>query len=90
MSYASRANHYRVFPNTGSEHRRRMAANDAAAQGHIGPAVTDVDADGTSDVLMGPMVFEMSSREQSSELLMSREERELLGEDVDQGCIYEF
>ena len=37
MRYANKANHYRMLPNIGSEHRRRMAANSAAAQGHLIP-----------------------------------------------------
>ena len=83
MSYTDRSNHYRVLPNIGSEHMRRMAANKAAAEGHSGPAITDVGVESTSGFTMGQMVFEISSREQSPELLLSREDRELLGEDVE-------
>lgn len=81
MSYADRSYHYRVLPNIGSEHKRRMAANKAAAKGHSGPAVTDVGVESTSDIQMGQMIFEISSREQSPEL--SREDKELLGEVVE-------
>lgn len=80
MSYVHRSNHYRVSPNIGSEHSRRMAANSAAAQGHSG--VTDAGAESTSDYTMGQMIFEISSREQSPELRLSRDDRELLGEAV--------
>lgn len=83
MSYTDETNHYRVLPNIGSEHKRRMAANKAAAEGHTGPAIADVGVESTSDVAMGQMVFEISSREQSPELLLSREDRELLGEVVE-------
>lgn len=62
-----------------------MAANNAAAEGHLPPANPAGGGESTSDVVMGQMVFEISSREQSPELLMSlsREDRELLGEVVD-------
>ena len=61
-----------------------MAANNAAAEGRLGPADPAASGESTSDVVMGQMVFEISSREQSPELLMSlsREDRELLGEVV--------
>ena len=60
-----------------------MAANNAAAD--LGPPIPAASGESTSDVVMGQMVFEISSREQSPELLMplSREDRELLGEVVD-------
>lgn len=83
MSYADSGSHYRVFPNIGSEHRRRMATNNTAAESHLRPAITDVGAGSTSDITMGQMVFDTPSREQSRELLMSREDRELLGEVID-------
>ena len=62
MSYANRANHYRVFPNVGSEHRRRMAANHAAAEGHAGPTTKDVGVGSTSNILNSQMIFEVSSK----------------------------
>lgn len=83
MSYANRANHYREFPNIGSEHRRRMAANHVAAERHAGPATMDVGVGSTSNILNGQMISEMSSKEQSPEVLMSLSDRELLGEAVD-------
>ena len=55
MGYANRANHYHVFPGIGSEHRRRMAANKAAATSNLGPNITDVGIESTSDITMGQM-----------------------------------
>ena len=55
MSYANRANHYHVYPNIGSEHGRRMAANKAAAACNLGPTITDVGVERTSDITMGQM-----------------------------------
>lgn len=80
MNYAHKANHYRVIPKIGSEHTRRMAANNAAAETHLGSAITDVAVESTSDILQGQMNFEISSREQSRELSLSREDRVLPGE----------
>lgn len=75
MGYVNRANHYRVLHNIGSEHTRRMAANNAAAAVHLGSAITETGVEKTSDVPMGQMIFNISAREQSPELLMSREDR---------------
>ena len=53
MGYVDRANHYHVYPKIGSEHRRRMAANKAAAACNLGPNITDVGVESTSDISMG-------------------------------------
>ena len=55
MGYVNRANHYHVYPKIGSEHRRRMAANKAAAAFNVGPTITDVGVESTSDITMGQM-----------------------------------
>ena len=78
MSDVNRSNHYRVFPKTGSEHRRRMATNRRAAQAHLRPAATIVGMESTSDTQTGQMVIEKSPG-----LLMSCEHGKPLGEVVD-------
>ena len=55
MGYNNRANHYHVYPKIGSEHRRRLAANKAAAMCNMGPNITDVGVESTSDITMGQM-----------------------------------
>ena len=62
---------------------RWMAANSAAAESHLGRAITDKGVENTSANPMGQMIFETSPREQTPEMLMSRVDRELLGEVVD-------
>lgn len=80
MSYTHDSEHYRVLPNIGSEHRRRLAANQAAAESHSGPSITDVRVENTTDISTGPMIFEIPSKEQSPELSSPRKDRQLLGE----------
>ena len=80
MSYTHDSEHYRVLPNIGSEHRRRLAANQAAAESHSGPSITDVGVENTTDISTGQMIFEVSSEEQSPELSLPREDRQLLDE----------
>ena len=83
MSYTNKSDHYRMFPNIGSEHRRRMATNHAAAESRLGPAITNVGEESTPDIPNGQMIFEVSSREQSPELLMSLNGRRFPGEEID-------
>ena len=51
MTYTHKSNHYRVLPNIGSEHKRRLAANDAAAQRPQSLSITDIGVERTSDVV---------------------------------------
>lgn len=83
MGYRHSSDHYRVDPKTGSEHSRRMAANNAAAQCHSGSGTMDAGAHSTPYSTTGQMVFEISSKEQTPELHLSRVDRELLGETID-------
>ena len=72
-----------MFPNIGSEHSRRMAANHAAAESHLDAAITDVGEESTPNIPNGQMIFEVSSREQRPELLKSLNNRKFLGEEID-------
>ena len=65
MSYRHHSEHYRVFPNIGSEHKRRLAANKAAAETQSGPGVTNVGVENTN-VSTGQMIFEISSKQHFS------------------------
>ena len=80
MNYANKANHYRVFPKIGSEHRRRLAANHRAAEGHLRPATTNGGVESVPHIPAVQTIFKISSREQSLKLLMSRKDGEHLGE----------
>lgn len=57
MNYVSKSEHYRMFPKVGSEHRRRMAANHAAAETLLRPSITNVCAKSASDFARGQMVL---------------------------------
>lgn len=52
-----------MFPNIGSEHRRTLAANKAAAESHSGPSITDVGVKDITDLSMVQMIFETPSKE---------------------------
>lgn len=60
-----------------------MAANNAAAQSHSGPTITNVKFERTFESTVGQMVFEISSKGQSLELLIFHESEKSMDETID-------